>query len=438
MTLSNASMGASEPGRRPRVLILSQYFWPESFRINEIAESLQVAGCDVCVLTGQPNYPDGKVFPGFHALGWGASTLPSGITVYRVPLLPRGRGSGLRLALNYLSFVVFGSTVGPWLLRKRRFDVTFVYAISPILQSVVGVVLRRTHGARLVTWVQDLWPQSLEVTGYLRNGTALRVVSHVVRWIYRKSDLLLVQSEAFLPTVRNMSGGTPVEFCPNPGERAFESAGPLATAAPFPIEGFSVVFAGNLGNAQSLHTIVEAADRLRDVHDVRFVLVGSGARSAWLEQQVLERGLSNIVLPGRFPAETMPAIFSRASALLVTLVRSEVMSQTIPSKVQAYLAAGRPIIACLDGEGARVVRDAGAGLACPAEDAGALASAVLELRACSPERLDAMGRAGRLYYERHYHPDALASWLRARFLELTETAPDPSLRPPVQKTETTR
>jgi glycosyltransferase involved in cell wall biosynthesis len=428
----------SDTGARPRVLILSQYFWPESFRINEVAESLKVAGCDVCVLTGQPNYPDGRVFKGFRAFAWGMTTHPSGIDVFRVPLVPRGQRSAVRLGLNYLSFVVAGAIMGPWLLRRRRIDVTFVYGISPILQSMVGIVLQRTHGARLVTWVQDLWPQSLEVTGYLRNQRALRAIAGIVRWIYRRSDLLLVQSEAFLPTVRAMAGGTPVEFCPNPGERAFESATAPAEPAPFPLDGFSIVFAGNLGNAQALQTIVDAAARLHGVPGVRFVLVGSGVRSTWLEQQVRERGLTNLSLPGRFPPEAMPAIFGRAAALLVTLARSEIMGQTIPSKVQAYLAAGRPIIACLDGEGARVVREAGAGVACAAEDDAALAEAVLDLRACSPERLAAMGRSGREYYERHYHPDTLARALRTRFLELSGS--DRARRPgePGQPTGSTR
>lgn len=428
----------SDSSRRPRVLILSQYFWPESFRINEIAESLQSAGCEVCVLTGQPNYPEGRIFSGYRAFGWGRSTHPSGIEVFRVPLVPRGRDSALRLALNYLSFVVSGVLWGPWLLRNRRIDVTFVYGISPILQSIVGIALRRTHGARLVTWVQDLWPQSLEVTGYLRNPRALRAVARVVRWIYRRSDLLLVQSEAFLPTVKSMAGGTPVEFCPNPGERAFEAGRGSLRPAPFAMEAFDVVFAGNLGNAQALHTVVEAAERLRDVAGVRFVLVGSGVRTPWLELQVEERRLHNVLLAGRYPPEAMPAIFDRASVLLVTLARSEIMSQTIPSKVQAYLAAGRPIIACLDGEGARIVREAGAGLACPAEDGAALAQAVLELRASSRERLDAMGQSGRDYYERNFHPDSLAHSLRARFLALGGDVRSDPPTSQVQTTETTR
>jgi len=402
-------------GGTPHVLILSQYFWPESFRINEIAESLRDAGCKVSVLTGQPNYPDGKVFDGYSAFGCGRSQHPSGIPVYRVPLVPRGQGSAIGLALNYLSFVLAGATLGPWLLRGQRIDVVFVYGISPILQAVVGVVLQYTHGAKLVTWVQDLWPQSLAVTGYLRNERALAMVAAVVRWIYRRSDLLLVQSEAFRSMVREYAGGTPIEFHPNPGERAFEQSGPDELAALSLPVGFNVVFAGNLGNAQSLDTILDAAELLRDRVRVRFVLIGSGGRTAWLEQQLRLRQLTNVLMPGRFPVEQMPALLRQAAVLLVTLARSPIMELTIPSKVQAYLAAGKPIIASMDGEGARIVAESGAGLACPAEDAIALADAVAALSEADEQRLAEMGRAGRDYYTKHFHPDTLARALRRRF-----------------------
>ena len=405
----------------PSVLILSQHYWPESFRINEIAQSLREAGCDVSVLTGQPNYPDGAVFPGYRATGWGREQHPAGYTIHRVPLRPRGGGGARRLVANYLSFIAAGCLWGPWLLRGRRIDVVFVYGTSPILQAIVGMLLRRTHGARLVTWVQDLWPQSLEATGYVRSPRTLAAVAAVVRWIYRHNDLLLVQSPAFLPAVRAMAGATPVEVHANPGERAFDappSGQPPALTLP---QGFNVVFAGNLGTAQALDTVVEAARLLQGEPGIRFVLVGSGSRSAWLQQQA--QGLDNLLLVGRFAAEQMPGILAQASALLVSLVRSPIMSLTIPSKVQAYLAAGRPVIASLDGEGARVILDAGAGVACPAEDAQALAQAVRQLGQAGPAALAAMGQGGRAYYARHYQPEALARQLRDRFVVLCQPVP---------------
>jgi glycosyltransferase involved in cell wall biosynthesis len=397
-----------------RVLILSQYFWPEPFRINEVAQSLREAGCDVSVLTGQPNYPDGVVYEGYRAFATSREEF-AGCSVYRIPLAPRGRATATRLIANYLSFVVSASLLGPWLLRGQRFDVIFVYAISPILQALPGIVLRRTTGGALIPWVQDLWPQSLKITGFVRNPLLLHIVAGVVRWIYHRCDLLLVQSQGFVPLVSAMSGGTPVEYHPNPGELALETQTEHAVLLP---PGFNVVFAGNLGTVQALETVLAAADLLQKQANVRFFLIGSGSRSEWVRREVQRLGLDNVQLLGRFAPEAMPSIFAQASALLVSLTSNSIMALTIPSKLQAYLAAGRPIIASLDGEGAAVVENAEAGVTCRAGDAVALADAVRRLQSMSVHELERMGHDGRTYYEMHFEPRMLARRLLQRFTKL--------------------
>lgn len=401
-----------------RVLVLSQYYWPESFRINEVVESLRCVGCHITVLTGQPNYPQGEVFDGYHAGGFGAQPHDLGYSIYRVPLVPRGQGGAIGLLVNYLSFVLSASVLGPWLLRKQHFDVVFVYAPSPIIQAIPAAWLAFIKDAKLVTWVQDLWPESLEATGFVRNRRVLAFVAMLVRWIYRRCDLLLVQSQAFIAPVQAMAGKTPVQYHPNPGELAFGQAGLLGPPALVLAPGFNVVFAGNLGTVQALGTVLDAAELLLPHADVRIVLVGSGSRSEWLKQEVVRRQLGNVQLAGRFATEAMPGILAQASVLLVSLVRSSIMSQTVPSKVQAYLAAGKPIIASLDGEGARVVDESGAGLACPAEDAAALAQAVLRLRAMPPDELQRMGEVGQIYYKQHFDPAVLATKLMQHFSQV--------------------
>lgn len=404
-----------------KVLVLSQHFWPESFRINEVVESLQAAGCTVSVLTGQPNYPLGEVFEGYRASGLGRQMHPSGYTIYRVPMAPRAKGRAWQLATNYLSFLASASTLGLWALRGQRFDVVFVYGTSPILQAIAGVVIKWIKRARLVTWVQDLWPQSLEATGFVRNPRLLDAVATVVRWIYRRNDLLLVPSHAFLPTVRSMAANSPVEYHPNPGELAFEQEG-TPVAPPLQLEtGFNVVFAGNLGTVQAIETILDAAEQLKSHSDIRWVLVGDGSRATWTADQIKVRGLTNVTLPGRFATAAMPGIMAQASALLVSLNRNPIMAQTVPSKIPAYLAAGRPIIASMDGEGARIVCEASAGVACPAENAQALARAVLTLRDASATERERMGKAGNAYYRTHFEPAALAERLANRFKALCES-----------------
>ena len=399
-----------------KVLIVSQYFWPESFRINEVAQSLRAAGCEVSVLTGQPNYPDGDIFPGYRA--WSTGTQQhEGLTIHRVPLAPRGRSSARKLMANYLSFIFGGALLGPWRLRGQRFDVVFVYGVSPILQIFPAWVVRAFTDGVLVTWVQDLWPESLEVTGFVRNRRVLAAVGRVVGWLYRRNDLVLVQSHGFMPLVQAMAGRTPVEYHPNPGELAFGAA-PEGVPALMLDPGFNVVFAGNLGTVQALDTVLATAELLRDLPQVRFVLVGSGSRGDWLKAEVQARGLANVQLAGRFPPQAMPGLLAQASALLVSLTRDPVLSQTVPSKIQAYLATGRPLLASLDGEGARVVREAGAGLVCPAENAAALAQAVRRLAALPAAEREQLGENGRRYYLDNFDPARLAQALKQRFAAL--------------------
>ncbi len=397
-------------GAAMKVLIVSQYFWPESFRINELARSLAEKDVEVEVLTGKPNYPRGDIFDGYRA--WGCQQESNhGIVIHRIPLLARRRG-GLRLALNYLSFVITGILFAPWLLRGRKFDVIFVYAPSPILQAIPAIFLGWLKGCPVVLWVQDLWPASLSATGYVRNQIVLNLVERVVRFIYRHVDLLLVQSEAFIGPVSALASGTPVKYYPNSVDESFSV--PSITVVPVVPglgSGFSVMFAGNIGTAQAVEVIVEAAALLKEQMDIHFVVLGDGSRREWMLQEAKKRGLENLHLPGRFPVETMPGFMQQASVLLVTLADQEIFSFTIPSKVQAYLAAGRPILACLNGEGASLVAASGAGLTAPAEDGKALAAAILQLYRMSPQEQEAMGAKGRLYYAQHFSHDMLADQL---------------------------
>ena len=398
-----------------RVLVVSQYFSPEIFRINEVVQSLVAKGVVVDVLTGNPNYPEGKIFAGYSAWG-GKKEQVLGATVYRVPIFPRGKQGALRLALNYLSFVISGLLFGPWLLRKRRYDVVFVYGLSPIFLAIPAIFLAWLKDRKLVLWVQDLWPESLAATGYVRNQRVLQTVEWLVRWIYRHSDLLLVQSRAFEVPVAALSPGKPIVYYPNSVDSTF--ADPPLTFVDLPEvpaldEGFAVVFAGNLGAAQAVEVMVEAASLLMHVPQIRFVIFGRGSRWEWMHEQVLAQRLTNLYLPGRFPANTMPGLMQKAGALLVTLADEPIFSLTVPNKLQAYLAAGRPILACLNGEGSRLVQEAQAGLSVPAQDAKALAAAVLQLYRMKPDERAHFGANGRRYFNTHFDHDRLVNELMA-------------------------
>jgi glycosyltransferase involved in cell wall biosynthesis len=397
-----------------RVLLVSQYYWPESFTITSEVARLAHEGFEVTVLTGQPNYPEGRIFAGYSAFSI-RQELVEGIEVIRVPLVPRGHGSGLRLILNYLSFMVSGLLIAPFILRGRRFDVVFVFGLSPLIQALPAILISKIKRAGLVLWVQDLWPESLSATGFVRSPVLLGIVRLTIRFIYRNCTVILVQSDAFRAPVAALSPPKArIEYVPNSGQSFEKNARPSDAARKLGEQigqSFSVVFAGNLGRAQGLDTVLEALELLRDLPEVQVYLVGSGSLDEWLEQERSRRNLTMLHLPGRFGPTDMPEILSNASALLVSLRKEEIFSLTVPSKMQTYLSVGRPIIASLDGEGARILSEAGAGLAAPAGDPSALASAIRCMASLQPTERSAMGLSGQRYFDRHFAPDRITALL---------------------------
>lgn len=399
-----------------KILIVSQYFWPENFRINELVSALKVDNVEVEVLTGKPNYPTGVVFDGYRA--WGCKReVHAGVPIFRVPIFPRANGI-FRLALNYLSFILSGIFFGAWLIRGRRYDAIFVFGLSPIFQAIPAIWLAWLKKAPTVIWVQDLWPESLIATGYVKSNYLLHAVEFVVKWIYKQTDLLLVQSKAFIPKIQALAGKRPVTYYPNffledVPSQIVPSIFCKGLDCPFP-----VVFAGNIGGAQAVEVVLEAAALLRGIEEIRFVMIGDGSRRTWMQQQASMKGLTNIVFAGSFPVEAMPNLMARAAVLLVTLADSEILRLTIPSKVQAYLAAGRPIIGCLSGAGAEVINEASAGITVPAEDGNALAHAVRRLYDMGESERGQMGENGRRFYEQNFTQGKL---VRKLMLHLDQT-----------------
>lgn len=401
-----------------KVLIVSQYFWPEEFRVNELASSLLERGHSVDVLTGLPNYPQGRFFPGYSWFNSTDEALPhnlNNIKIQRVPLISRGRKKGVRLLINYLSFVFFASLYILLFYRKKKYDCTVVFAVSPLLQAIPALFLRWLNGTKSFVWVQDLWPETLSAVGVVKSAKALGLVGNLVRWIYRRSDLVLVQSEAFIDSV--VSWGAErrkIRYFPNWSDEVGVVESDSNEVMP---AGFNVVFAGNLGRAQGLETILAAAEKTRAMTDLNWVILGDGSERIPMQELAEKMGLERTVrFLGRKPASTMPYYFGNAGALLVTLRDEKIFSLTVPSKIQAYLAAGRPILAAIDGEGARIIELAKAGFAAPALDAESLANNALRLYSMSITDRAEMGQNGRKFYESHFQRDRLISnlesWMR--------------------------
>jgi glycosyltransferase involved in cell wall biosynthesis len=405
-----------------KVLIVSQYFWPENFRINDLVRGLCQRGHSVTVLTGLPNYPEGRFFRGYGFFGKKREDY-HGAQVVRVPMLPRGKGSGARLLLNYLSFAFFASLLAPFRCREE-YDVIFVYEPSPITVGLPALLLRKLKKAPVAFWVQDLWPESLSATGAVRARWLLNLVERLVKFIYRGCDLVMVQSEAFVPSLEKLGVNRErIAYFPNSAEDLYA---PVALPQDAPEraglpDGFRVMFAGNIGAAQDFPTIVASAELLRERKDIQWIILGDGRMKPWVAEQIRLRGLEpTFHLLGQRPAETMPRYFAHADLLLATLRREPIFAYTIPSKLQSYMACGRPVVAALEGEGGRIVEESGAGWAVPPEDPRALADAVLAASALAQSERDAMGNRGEDFFREHFEREQLLSQLDAELAEVTQ------------------
>ena len=410
------------PDRKLNILVVTQYFWPENMRINDLVRDFSDKGHHVTVLTGLPNYPEGSIYREYRAAPKKFSEY-AGAKVVRVPLIPRGKRS-VSLILNYASFFIVASVLGPWKLRAERYDAVFVYAVSPIMAAIPALVIGRIKRAPVFIWVLDLWPETLRAVGVVHNPKLLGCVGRVVSWIYNRADYLLLQSHGFLENVKKYCTKDIVEerlvYFPSWAEDDFSSPKQRASVLRERDDSvFTVLFAGNLGESQDFPAILEAAQSLAGTVPIRWVIVGDGRMSEWLTHEVSARKMDNVLLLGRYPLEEMPGLFACADALLVSLKTNDVFEKTIPGKVQAYLASGKPILGMINGEAARVIEESGAGLCCPSGDSRALANITSKLAAFDGEQQKQMGASGRQYYLENYSKPTLLARLEQLFRDAT-------------------
>lgn len=404
-----------------KILVVSQYFWPENFRINDLAQELVQRGHSVTVLTGIPNYPAGSVFDAYRqnpkAFGH-----YGGAKVWRVPMLARGQGAA-RLFFNYLSFVIGACLCGPWRLRGQQADVIFVFEPSPVTVGLPAVLLGRLKCAPVVFWALDLWPETLVAIGVVRSPRVLSWIGYLVKFIYERCTLVLGQSRGFLASISKYCSDTQkIRYFPSWAEEVFNQPDLVPAPEVLVLEGvFNVLFAGNIGEAQDLPAVLDAAESLKHNAAIRWLIVGDGRKSDWLQDEVRRRGLQgSVLLLGRFPVERMPSFYAHADALLVSLKKDPVFSMTIPGKVQSYLMAGVPLVGMLDGEGAKVITEANAGLVCAAGDAGGLASAVLEMAAMRVDQRHQLGVNGRAFAQKEFGRSLLMDRLEVLLREAAD------------------
>jgi len=383
-----------------KILVVCQYYYPEPFRLPDICSAMVQQGHDVTVVTGTPNYPEGEIYPGYEK-GARSDEVIHGVKVHRCPLIPRKKGAAYRF-LNYYSFVL---SAGRYLHKLREdFDVVLVNQLSPVMMAQPALSWAKQHGKKCVLYCLDLWPESLLAGGIRKDSGIYKLFWHISRWIYRKADVLLVSSFGFRDYFREGMGINPdkIGYLPQYAEEMFDDI----PAGQQKREGTHFLFAGNVGQTQSVETIVSAAKLLKDEKNIHIHIVGGGIS---LEKcREMAEGLENITFYGRRELEEMPAFYAAADAMLVTLVDDPVLSTTLPGKVQSYMAAGKAVIGSIGGETARVVREADCGACVPPEDPEALAD-LLRQAALDPDKLKRQGENARHYYQSHFR--------RERFLQ---------------------
>ena len=396
-----------------KILIITQYFWPENFRINDLVEGLSLYGHEVTILTGSPNYPKGKIFPEF-------ASDPSlfkkfGLSeVVRVPIIPRGRNK-LTLSLNYLSYAISSIIIGSWKLRKKQFDVIFVYEPSPVTVGLPAIWLKKLKKVPVIFWTLDLWPESLSSFGVIKSKLILSLVGKMVEFIYNRCDLILAQSHSFIkPISKYCKDSVDIEYFPSWSEE-FTPSSEIAPELEFKSNTFNILFTGNVGEAQDFPAIIDAVECLKN-ENIRWLIVGEGRSSVWLKNEIFNRGLeSQIILLGEFPIERMNSFYNHSQALLVSLKRDYFLSLVIPGKVQSYLMSGLPLLGMVQGEVEQIINKSGCGYTCESGNGAALAEKVRSMILVSDEDRASMGAMGINYATQEFDRDRLfkrlESWM---------------------------
>ncbi len=389
------------PVRATRVLLLTQWFDPEpTFKGLVFARELVKQGFEVEVVTGFPNYPGGKVYPGYK-VKWLQREVIDGVHITRVPLYPNHDQSAVKRVLNYASFAASALFYG--LFMAKRADVMYAYH-PPLTVGITASILRLIRRTPVVYDIQDMWPDTLRATGMLNNPRALRLVSAVCNWVYRRVDRRVVRSPGFRRLL--LQRGVPeaklsVIYNWADEDSLATPVGQLPAAFPEP-EQFRILFAGNMGKAQALDTVLQAAELLQQQGSrVCWVMLGGGVEVDRLKAEAARRQLSNVVFLPAVPMAQVGAYLQAADALLVHLRKDPLFEITIPSKTQAYMAVGKPLLMAVDGDAADLVNQTGGGVVAESESPQALAQAAQALASTSTDALAAMGQQAKVFYQQH-------------------------------------
>ena len=385
-----------------RILLVTQYFYPEVFKSNDLAFELVKRGHQVDALVGIPNYPNGKYFNGY-GIFKKRKEVVNGVNIYRVFQTPRGKG-GWRLPINYLSFVLSGCfSVLFYFAWKKKYDCIIGHEPSPIFQAYPAILLKKLRKIPFYFWVMDIWPDAMISGGGINNQLLLRCVDKLVKNIYFHTDKILITSKRFSELIVGKGNfNNKIIYYPNWSDDILNMS--QEYDIPRLPDGFRIMIAGNLGKSQNLEAVTEVMIGLKDVPEVKWVFVGGGSRKIWLEQFIKDNGFEqSAVCFGQYPFKAMPAFYKKADAMLVTLRAGYThLEAVVPARLQSYMSAGRPVLAMIGCGGADIINESHCGYAVPAGDSQALVKLIKEKVLLNKEAFSKMGENGRRYYEQNF------------------------------------
>lgn len=394
--------------KKKKILFVCQYFYPETFRGNDIAFHLAEEGHDVHVVTGIPNYPKGKFFTGY-GLFRKRHEVINGVKVTHLPIVPRGEDNKVMLMLNYFSYLIVGWAWMFFHALWHKYDMVFCQQLSPITMSSPAVLYKKMHKVPLYTWVLDLWPESLTAAGGINNKYILGFFDWFVKSEYKNSDKILTSSKSFDQSILKYGDyKDKIIYYPQWSDGT-SNASNMDFTLPKELqelsngENFIVMFAGAVGEAHGMECNMQAALKTKEHKNIKWVIVGDGRRLDWIRSFVKDNQLDDTVFTlGRFPSETMSHFFEKADVMLVSLTDSPLFNMYSPAKIASYMAAERPIIAVLNGEGGEVVKAAECGWNVKAGDADSLAELIVKLSKADKLDFAEKGRNGKEYYDNFF------------------------------------
>ena len=385
-----------------KLVIITHHFWPENFLINEIALKFKKKNIQTTVVTGLPNYPKGEIFRKYQKIISIKKENFNGVDIIRIPIIPRKQGKFHQLIFNYLSYLISGF----YFLRKvnfsNLFDHIFVYSTSPITTALLGIYLKKKLNKKMTIWIQDLWPDSVKNTGYIKNNFLIYLISVIVKYIYKNSDNIIAQSKAFKKNISKYTNKK-IKIVENSHFNIQKKKINIPNEIKYLLKKkYCITFSGNIGKAQSIKTILEASEKLIDHKDVHIMLIGGGSEIIYAKNYIKRKKLKNISIFGPYPSGLTLDILKKSKASLLTLKKDKIFSQTIPNKFQTYLFAGKPILISADGEVAKLTKTNGVGLISKSENAEKLKNNIIKLKKFSKIKLKRINKNCINFYKKSY------------------------------------